>query len=645
MKKKKKKKRKKILESIQTLSDLPRVAQIAAQDRAALEASLLELAAAEEERRVLMERLEALERARPSLEEAAAALEAGRLDASEPLQLALAERALSIVRLRGEATRCEELLEADDKERRREKKEESEGRELVRLTGEVARVVALMERAVEAGAESEERVEQCRVRVVERVREACSAGLTRLGWGSEQFVRPLSWQEVAVPLEWLLVLERGNERAALEPFLAPLRKRFVFHFVESAATARVELFGQCCRWTLGVLALRSDFLMAKVQHGAMRELVREMSVLLSLRAKRDIVALLKETPVPAAKEKLFLDLVDELFSFSEIVDKHYGYSMLEETLDHALLMTLFPNNKGDNHTLTSVALHWLALERGSFVANVNELTILPELLVRAKKRMSVLPMKWQRREYFVRVHAPILTALVQRDDLEEVHALARTFFDWSTRVEFDQDDGLLGKLSDECIARVNAEIEDRAAEIAQDFMEGLSPWFSKNWLYVSEAATSILLADNKARLDVSTELLVPFERMRSAMRQMEQKLGPLYSKFALLLAEQLDERLTQALVFGQAPSMSMELAHQMAFDASLVFGLWSNVLPQDPSRLFKQFSECLHVLQLDQNELTAIAAVHLMKDEHQKELLSQRFAIENLSAKTIKACADLRRDF
>jgi hypothetical protein len=67
-------------------------------------------------------------------------------------------------------------------------------------------------------------------------------------------------------------------------------------------------------------------------------------------------------------------------------------------------------------------------------------------------------------------------------------------------------------------------------------------------------------------------------------------------------------------------------------------------LSASSARLFKRFSDVLLVLQMDDNELTAVCAVEKMGIEHQRLFLSERFHIENLEPSTVIQCAKLRQD-
>lgn len=62
------------------------------------------------------------------------------------------------------------------------------------------------------------------------------------------------------------------------------------------------------------------------------------------------------------------------------------------------------------------------------------------------------------------------------------------------RPEFDQDGDLLVKLSSECSTLFFARLEEQADNDARAFVSSLSPWLSKNWLYVSQAATAVLFS-------------------------------------------------------------------------------------------------------------------------------------------------------
>ncbi len=615
---------------VETLSDLPKVAVAAQREREELEARIAELTAAEEERRQLLEALEANQRERPNLDASVRALLTGTLSgATDPYQLAIAEKALVILSLRRDAAACEAM-------------DLGTGDDLVQLTAAVARVVAMLHAARQVLPHREAAVEACRKRVVERVRSVCQHALVSVAWATEAFVKPLDWQQIGTCFGWLLTLEDGNVRETLHPFLEPLRRKFVFHFLEAPLTSRPDQFGQCCKWLLSALSLRSDFLISKVQHNAMVEFVRDMSSLLAIRAKRDFVLLLKETPVTAERNKVFLDSVDELFAWSDVVEQHYGYSLQDATLEHALLSALLP---GQGPSV--VSSHWLALERAA--VEQHEGSALSELFVRAKRRLAVLPAAWHRREYFERVHAPLLQQLLSElsssgdERLEELYSLGTTLTDWSMRPEFDQDNGMLARLADDCLDRVKATLTEHVREEGEEFLNALSPWLSKNWLYVSEAATAVLFSGN-AHLDLSPELCGPYERLRDAMRSAERHLGPLFSRFALELAERIDEGLLELIVFEYSPPMSFELAKQLAFDLEMVFGLWCDVVKEEPWRLFKRTSDVLTILQMNANELTAVAAVNLMEEQHQRSFLSERFKIDNLSPRATKVCAELRKD-
>lgn len=113
--------------------------------------------------------------------------------------------------------------------------------------------------------------------------------------------------------------------------------------------------------------------MYKVQNGSMIEFVREMSLLVALRAKRDFSVLLKEPS--SEKNKLFLDSVDELFSFAELCDSHYGYALQNTSLDHVVSIALFPASS------SLVTEYWLALERKAVQVCEDNSEILAELQV------------------------------------------------------------------------------------------------------------------------------------------------------------------------------------------------------------------------------------------------------------------------
>lgn len=127
------------METIQTVADLPLVAvQFEAAQRE-FDASLTELEAACEEQRTAMQLLEECKQRKPNYDNAVAALLSGQLDAGDPHQLVLAERALLVLRIRREAQSCKTALDA----------KLGDGNLLLQLTPLVARVVGLLQMAKE----------------------------------------------------------------------------------------------------------------------------------------------------------------------------------------------------------------------------------------------------------------------------------------------------------------------------------------------------------------------------------------------------------------------------------------------------------------------------------------------------------------
>ena len=104
-------------------------------------------------------------------------------------------------------------------------------------------------------------VVECQQRIMDLVKSAMKLGLAKIGWATEGFVKPNEWQEVSTCLDWLLTLSEGNVRAALKPMFDPLCKKFVFHFLETPASSRPDLFGQAVKWVLSTLSKSSSFLL------------------------------------------------------------------------------------------------------------------------------------------------------------------------------------------------------------------------------------------------------------------------------------------------------------------------------------------------------------------------------------------------
>ncbi len=68
------------------------------------------------------------------------------------------------------------------------------------------------------------------------------------------------------------------------------------------------------------------------------------------------------------------------------------------------------------------------------------------------------------------------------------------------------------------------------------------------------------------------------------------------------------------------------------------------VVSSSSSRLFKRLSDVLSILQMDENELTAVCAAEKMEPEHQRLFLFQRFQLQNLEPDIVNKCAKLRQD-
>ena len=80
------------------------------------------------------------------------------------------------------------------------------------------------------------------------------------------------------------------------------------------------------------------------------------------------------------------------------------------------------------------------------------------------------------------------------DHLDELLVLSSVLGDWSVRPEFDQDDNLLSSLSSVCFKLFEMRLQEKAQADADFFVSSLTPWMSKNWLFVSKSATAVLFS-------------------------------------------------------------------------------------------------------------------------------------------------------
>jgi hypothetical protein len=230
--------------SIETLADLPLVAVEYEAAKADLEAAISALEAVSEERHVAMLKLEACEARKPDLKSSVDSLLSGKLNGSDPYQLLIAERALKILLLRKDAESCKLLVAETSKQR---------PPDMLQLTQLVTRVVDLLQQAKQLLPHQEDVVVECQGRTIDVVKGVMKEGLAKLGWAFDTFVKPLNWQEVSICFDWLLTLNDQDTRAALKPFFDPLCKKFVFHFLETPAFSRADLFGQAIKWVLQAL--------------------------------------------------------------------------------------------------------------------------------------------------------------------------------------------------------------------------------------------------------------------------------------------------------------------------------------------------------------------------------------------------------
>ena len=611
-------------EAVKVMADLDKVSQVGDSLRDDLHLAVEKLQKMEAKRLGVLERIEELERLRPDYMAVAEAIKAGSIDPNNVFVRPVVERTMAIVAILLEA----QSLPAD-----------AVVSGMVELTAHVARTVSLIDRSramadVDCVTESVDRV---RLHCISSVRTALTTELTKIGWISDSFTKPLGWHAVTTCFEWLLTLEGDTSlHQALLPFVEPFRKRFAFHFLDSAETSKPQQFRECVKWTLGVLAARADFLAQKVGHGSLAMFVSEMSALLSFRAKRDIVALLSKSDIP--DNATFLDLVDELFSWSAIVEQHYAYSLDDLSLRHALLDSVFPSEK------SPVAAHWLALEQAAMQEEPLA-SMLETLHVRTRLRLAILPEAWQRRKYFRAVHATGLRRLLDTEyEVSRLSELVSVLQEWTVRPEFDQDENLLSDLADSGKLRLQEQLSRLKENARSDFIESLGPWFSKNWLYVTQSASLALQNATDSRLDLSAEICEPFEILRDTLRGAERLLNSsLFTELCLELAADLDNDLVRLLISEYNPPMSVELSKQFAFDANMIFGLWSP-LNVKPAALFRRFHECLLVLEFDANQISAASAIHRLAEQDQRLVLKERFHLNNLTGMEVHVLCEMRRD-
>jgi hypothetical protein len=100
---------------------------------------------------------------------------------------------------------------------------------------------------------------------------------------------------------------------------------------------------------------------------AVHEMLRELSLLLTRRVKNDFETLLGaadvETVAPEGN-KVFMEIVDEVFAWSRTLQEVYGYLLSDERLPHVLLEALLPS------TDCIVTQHWLALESAALLGRL-----------------------------------------------------------------------------------------------------------------------------------------------------------------------------------------------------------------------------------------------------------------------------------
>lgn len=99
----------------------------------------------------------------------------------------------------------------------------------------------------------------------------------------------------------------------------------------------------------------------------------------------------------------------------------------------------------------------------------------------------------------------------------------------------------------------------------------------------------------------------------------------------------------ERLAFQDKLDLSVELARQLDFDASVVFGVWAGVT-DNPRLLFKHVDDALRILRMDGNQLMVLCCVDALPEEHQQQEILHRFGILNLSGAQAVMVAKLRKD-
>lgn len=648
--------------------------------RAALEKTREELSRAEQE---LVEKTKAWEGLRSSLERSVESVAKG--EGKNELQAPLARHALWMLKTMAEASRSMRAMRDA---------EASHGSTVMQiLTAKMVHMMTLLQLLKKKSEDQQqevpsvvvEAIEKTRLSLLTELRKEMSAALDRIDWTSDQFTRPLVWHDVSTLLQWLLSLETTRPANALMPLWEPFKKRFVFHFIEQPATSKPEILAEAVKTTLKWIDGRNDFLVSKVQPvlNALREqededdaeevvvavveFVREMSILLTHRVRRDLESLIRSnmSGTDAAKNKVFLDECDELFAWSLLLQSHYAYALSDATLHHSLLRALLPAEKG-----SPVTSYWLALERASLMSELDDALSLEPVEQRTRHRLSLLPLPWQRRLFFSSVHIPcverIVKDLVRLDDsslensidqrrleyavswfstMDKLHSVGEALVDWSMRPEYDQDEGFLERTGNSCLERIEQDVRRLLVLLSSDFLGDLEPWLGiKNWLFVHEDTAKHLASAANNRLDMSPELCAPFERLREWMRQAALQLKPtLFASMALHLAEVLDREIINLLLDKYTPDMSMELARQFEYDLTTLAGIWLSVV-SEPKKLFKRLMEASAVFMLSLNEITAINSIKVLGEPEQLLILQERFRLFNLTPKQALGLAQLRKD-
>lgn len=430
------------------------------------------------------------------------------------------------------------------------------------------------------------------------------------------------------------------------------------------------------------------------------EFIRELSLSLASRTVRDLREWTKGNKPSADTNRMILELVDEIFAWTARLENDYAYFLQNESLDHVLLISVLPNEK------SRIASYWFRLESAVVQQEMEDLLtrygsefwnylgaenreeddeeknnddddsdlfllqkpargvvdVFKLLQRKTLSRLAVIPLAWARVEYVKNVYVPCLKQVTETlahrtnlaaqssesaskcmECLSSAHYIWTVLSEWESRPEFEEN--LLEEIAAENLERSQRGLHRLMTEAAIDFLEEMNVWITRNWLNVVKVEADLLKAASSSLMEISGEMCGPFSRLRKWIRLAQKHLSSqLCTRFALELSNYLDMQIFLLLSDGdQRPSVSIELAKQMAFDLNCVFNLWSP-FTHTPRNLFKRCQEALDIFQMSRNELMAIAhATKIHGVENQSEFL-EKFKIHNINAAEAQGLAWQRGD-